>query len=133
MSVGAMSLMHINRVERLSKEEKQPANLLELRPKRNLEWETQPNANVVLLIPKFRNRLLVKWFVPMLSKPNIRLKLDERGSHIWRQCDGNTTVARMGEEMSTKFGEPLDTTYERIGKFVQQLARDKFVMLNIVE
>ncbi|MEK9138860.1 MAG: PqqD family protein [Bacteroidota bacterium] len=113
--------------------EQRPLNLLALKPKRNLEWETGQANTVVLVIPKFKNRLLIKWLVPMLAKPNIKVNLDERGSHIWRQCDGNTTVARMGEEMSTKFGEPLDSTYERIGKFVQQLARDKFVVLNIVE
>ena len=117
----------------MNKEEKRPPNLLTLKPKRNLEWETQPDDNVVLVIPKFRHRLLVKWFVPMLAKPNIRLKLDERGSYVWMHCDGNTTVAKLGEEMATKYGESLDSTYERIGKFVQKLARDKFVDLNIVK
>jgi hypothetical protein len=131
MFVGAMSLMYSNGVECVSKEEKPQANLLDLRPKRNLEWETQPNENVVLVIPKFRNRFLVKWFVPMLAKPNIRVKLDDRGSYVWRRCDGSMTVAKIGEEMSAVFREPIDVTYERIGKFLQKLVRDKFVVLDI--
>ena len=125
-----MSLIHSKRDELLSKEEKQPVNLLELKPKRNLEWETQPNGNVVLLIPKFRNQLLVKWFVPMLAKPNIRLKLDERGSFVWQRCDGTTTIEEIGKQMSSTFSEPLDSTYDRIEKFIQKFTRDKFLQLD---
>jgi hypothetical protein len=114
----------------LKAKQEEPANLLTLKPKRNLEWETQPNANVVLLIPKFRNRLLVKWFVPMLSKPNIRLKLDDRGSFVWQRCDGKTTIEEIGKQMSATFSEPLDSTYDRIGKFMQKFTRDKFLLLD---
>jgi hypothetical protein len=107
----------------------QPINLLELKPKRNLEWESRESDLVMLLVPKFKNPLLVKWFVPMLAKPNIKVKLDEFGSFVWTRCDGQTSVERMGEEMALKFGEPLESLYERIGKFVAKLARDKFVLL----
>jgi hypothetical protein len=130
MFVGAMSLKYIKRIERVNNKEEQPANLLELKPKRNLEWETQPNQNVVLLIPKFRNRWLVKWFVPMLAKPNIRVKLDERGSFVWRQCDGKTTIEEIGKQMSSTFSEPLDSTYDRIGTFMKKFTRDKFLLVD---
>jgi hypothetical protein len=129
MSVGAMSLMHMAEIESVKNKELQPLNLLTLKPRQNLEWETQPDGKVVLLIPKFTNRLLVKWFVPMLAKPRIRLKLDERGSYVWARCDGNMTVAEIGEQMSATFNEPVETTYERIGKFVSRFVQDKFLVL----
>lgn len=105
-------------------------NLLTLKPKRNLEWESGENSLVVLLVPKFRGKLLARWFVPMLAKPNIRVKLDERGSFVWQRCDGNTTVESIGEQMSTAFSEPLETAYDRIGMFVQKLSRDEFLLLD---
>jgi hypothetical protein len=103
-------------------------NLLELKPLRNLEWEGREDELVTLIIPKFKNKRIVKWFVPMLAKPNIKLKLDKYGSFVWSRCDGNTPVQKIGEEMSAAFGEPIDTLYERIGKFIGQLQRDKFIV-----
>lgn len=107
-----------------------PVNLLALKPERNLKWETADNNRVVLLVPKFRNRFVVRWFVPMLKKPNIRVKLDERGSFVWQRCDGRATVEEIGEQMALTFSESLDSTYERIEKFIQQFTRDKFVKLD---
>lgn len=104
-------------------------DLLSIKPKRNLEWETKEDSNVVLLIPKFKHPLLVKWFVPMLAKPNIKLKLDELGSYVWNKCDGQTSIESIGMEMSTKFGQPLEPMYERIGKFVAKLERNKYLLL----
>ncbi len=102
-------------------------NLLDLKPKRNLEWESREGDLVTLIIPKFKNKYFVRWFVPMLAKPNIKVKLDRFGSFVWLRCDGVMTVAQIGEEMATQFGEPVEQLYERIGKFLAKLAKDKFV------
>jgi hypothetical protein len=107
----------------------QDLNLLELKPRRNLEWEIREGDLITLVIPKFKSELVRKWFVPMLAKPNIRVKLDTFGSFVWNRCDGQTSVAAIGEEMSASFGEPLETLYERIGKFVAKLAHSKFLLL----
>lgn len=107
-------------------------NLLDLRPARNLEWEKGEDGLVAVLVPKFRNRYVVKWFVPMLAKPTIRVKLDARGSYVWTRCDGRATVGEIGKAMAAEFGEPLDAAYDRLAKFVQQLARNKFVLLSTV-
>ena len=104
-------------------------NLLELKPLRNVSWEMEGNDRVVLLVPKFRNRFVVKWFVPMLAKPNIRVKLDDRGSFVWQRCDGETSVYQIGEQMSEAFTEPIEATYERIGKFIHQLARSNSLVV----
>ena len=115
----------------MGRKDKKSVNLFALKPLRTLKWETRDNELIVLLIPKFRNRLAKKWFVPMLARPHIRVKLDAFGSYLWSRCDGNTTVEEIGEQMARKFGEPVEPLYDRIGKFVQTLARDKFIMLDI--
>lgn len=106
-------------------------NLLELKPRRNLEWESREGDLVTLVVPKFKNRWILRWFVPLLAKPNIRVKLDKFGSYLWRRCDGEATVKEIGEGMAAEFGEPLDSLYDRIGKFIQKLARDNFLILNM--
>jgi hypothetical protein len=106
-------------------------NLLDLKPRRNLQWETRENELVTVIIPKFKNKYLVKWFVPLLAKPNIKLKLDKYGSFVWSRCDGHTSVQQIGQDMAVAFGEPVETLYERIGTFVSKLERDKFLLLGI--
>jgi hypothetical protein len=104
-------------------------NLLELKPIRNLKWETGDKNETILLVPKFKNRYLLKWLVPRLKKQNFKVKLDEFGSFVWNHCDGNNTVGEIAEKMKIKFGEDFDPTCERIGKFVSQMIRDSFVIM----
>ena len=108
-----------------------PLNLLELKPIRNVEWERNGDESVVLLVPKFKNRLLVKWLIPQISKLRFQVKLDQYGSFIWNRCDGTTTVGEIAELMAEKFGQPVDSLHSRIGLFLQRLIRDKFLMLNV--
>jgi hypothetical protein len=109
----------------------QAVNLLELKPQRTLEWETLEDGRVALLIPRFRNRFAVKWFLPMFAKPHIRLKLDGYGSFVWSRCDGKTAVEEIGKAMSEQFGEAPDPLYERIGKFLHRLEHEKFLVIKI--
>jgi hypothetical protein len=106
----------------------QPSNLLDLRPKRNLEWETAGDR-VILLVPRFRGRISNKLLAPLFARPNIRVKLDSFGSYVWNRCDGGTTVMDIGEGMAETFGEPLDPLYDRIGRFLRTLARDRFLTM----
>jgi len=104
-------------------------NLLEIRPVRNLEWETEQNGTVVLLVPKFKNRYLVQYVLPHLKSPNFRVRLDEYGSAVWKMLDGNTTVGDISEKLKGTYGEEFDPRYERIGKFIANLAYNKFLLL----
>jgi hypothetical protein len=107
----------------------QQTNLLELKPRRSLEWETREEGLVTLIIPKFKSEFSRKWVLPNLAKPNIKVKLDSFGSFVWHRCDGATSVTNIGEEMAEKFGEPLEPLYERIGLFLSKLARGRFIEL----
>jgi hypothetical protein len=113
----------------MKQNETEKINLLDLKPSRNLKWETGEKNEVILFVPKFQNRLLVKYVMPNIKRPYFRIKLDDHGSLIWNLCDGNTTVGNMADKLKEKFGENFDPTYERIGKFVNQLLRDKFLTI----
>ena len=105
-------------------------NLFDLRPKRNAEWETGANGNVVVLVPKFRNPFMTRWLVPLLRNPFVRVKLDQFGSFVWSRCDGNTPVGEIADVMSTAFGEPVETIAGRLQRFINQLERGALVVLS---
>ena len=105
-------------------------NLLELKPRRNLSWQTNDNDRIVLLVPKFRSRLARKWVVPRLPKPDIRVTLDAFGSYVWQRCDGETTVEEIGRQMAEHFNEQLEPLYDRIGIFLRRLVKDRFLILD---
>jgi len=113
----------------VNSETAQALNLLELKPIRNARSETNEEGLVTLFVPKFQNQWTVRWLIPLLAKPNIRLKLDKYGSYIWNACDGNTTVRDIGQKMSEKFGEEADSLYERIGLFIRRLDESQSLLI----
>ena len=104
-------------------------NLLDLKPARNLSWEAGQDGRTVLLIPKFRKGLMAKWVQPKLRRPNFRIKLDENGSFIWDLCNGQRTVGEIARFMNEKHGADFDPKYERTGKFITQMLREKFLVI----
>ena len=105
-------------------------NLLELTPEQRVGWETAENGNVVVLIPKFQHELLVKWVLPRLKYPHVRVKLDKLGSFVWKQCDGRTTVAEMADRMRAEFQESAESAEDRIRTFLLMLEKSELVNLN---
>jgi hypothetical protein len=107
----------------------QALNLLDLKPIRNTRSETNEEGLVTLFVPKFQDQWTVRWLIPLLAKPNIRLKLDRYGSYIWNACDGNTTVRDIGRKMGEQFGEDADSLYERIGLFIRRLDESQSLLI----
>ena len=104
-------------------------NLLELTPSQRVSWESGENGTVVVLVPKFRNDLLVRWLVPRLRYPYVRLKLDPLGSFVWKQCDGRTSVSVIAERMQKEFGDSLQQVHDRIRTFLLMLEKTDVVDL----
>lgn len=112
----------------MSTQEKQFLNLWELQPKRNAQWETTEEGKIVVLVPKFRNAILVKLILPYLAKPFFRIKLDAVGTVIWQHCDGVTPVSRIAEILKEQFGQEVDPVDARINHFLNQLERGDLVI-----
>jgi hypothetical protein len=104
-------------------------NLLKLKPLRTNPWEKTADGTIVLIYPKFRSRFLRKYLLPLLAKPNFRIKLDAYGSFIWLRCDGGTDVASIAAEMRDHFGEEVEPVYERIGLFLRRMEFGDFIRL----
>ncbi len=78
---------------------------------------------MTVVIPKFTNRWLVRWLVPLLAKPDVRLRLDDLGSFVWRRCDGSRTVREIADEVREHFGGEPDPTLDRVVQFMRRLTR----------
>lgn len=96
-------------------------NFFDLIPERNCNFVKLENGLIAVMKPKFQNRLLVKYLIPRLKKPFITIHLDEIGSHIWQNCDGQKTIKQITERLRADFGEKVDPVSDRVILFFQKL------------
>ncbi len=113
----------------MNRREKKSVNLLELTPTQRVPWEPGENETVVVLLPKFRNPILVRWVMPRLKHPDIRIKLDRMGSFVWKLCDGTTTVGEMADRMMSEFGDSASGAHDRIRTFLLSLEKSDLINL----
>ncbi|MGE5313268.1 MAG: PqqD family protein [Acidobacteriota bacterium] len=106
-------------------------NLLDVRPKRLADWETADDGRVVILVPKFTNRFLVKALLPYLKSKHFRLQLDAYGTAFWNACTGGATVGSIIETMKRAFPDQAETMSERTISFTRNLFREKFIGYDI--
>ena len=109
------------------------ANLLDLIPDQKINFEESDDGIITLLKPKFENKFLVKYLLPRIRKPNFKIKLDQFGSFVWKQCDGNNTVAQIANLLKENFQDEIDPVYDRLAMFIQSLARYRFIEYNNYE
>lgn len=102
-------------------------NLYELIPQRKFNFELDNSNYVVILIPKFSNRFLVKNLMPRLRNPYIKIKLDEIGSAVWLEIDGKKTVGEIAENLINRFGDRIQPIEDRLSKFFTQLKLYNFI------
>ena len=97
-------------------------NLLDMVPVQNVEWNKKDDGKVTLEFPKLRSRLLRTIIKRMGVNPFAKVHLDEFGSFVWEQCDGNQPVYQIGKNLKSKFGDSIEPVYDRLGLFIRQLA-----------
>ncbi|TFG94463.1 MAG: PqqD family protein [Calditrichales bacterium] len=103
-------------------------NLLTLVPIRRMEWKTDPESGLIRIIkPKFIHPLMVKYILPRLKKPYYEIKLDAFGSFVWNSIDGHLTVDGIAGKMRETFGDAIEPVYDRLGEFITNLDRYKFI------
>ncbi len=102
-------------------------NLFEMIPDRAHEWVEDEAGRIRVLVPRYGNSALGRWFAAWIGRPHIHVKFDEIGSAIWRRCDGTTPVAEIARDLEARFGEALDPLEPRIGRFFAELDRGRLI------
>ncbi len=94
-----------------------------------VEWETGPEDGVILCIPKFRQRHLAKWFLPLLAKPALRVHLDRNGSTVWKLMDGSNSVEEICHRVCNEYGGDEADWANRVIRFILRLEKERFISL----
>ena len=102
-------------------------NLLDLIPRRIVEYEIDDERIVTVLMPRFRNRVMKRLFEPRLKRPFLKVKLDDVGSEVWLLCDGTRNVREIADTLRERFGSRIEPCHDRLGLFFQQLERARFI------
>ncbi len=90
------------------------------------------SQKVTLLVPRYSDPLFGRFIQPYLGekKKFIRLTLDQRGSWIWCQMDGQSTVAHMVCSFEKEFPNDLTDVPERLSGYLYSMWENKFVVLS---
>ncbi len=102
-------------------------NLLDLIPDQKAKYDESNDGLITILKPKFKNKILAKYLLPRLKSSNFKVNLDEFGSFVWNQCNGNNTIEQIGNLLKEKFEGDIEPVYDRLAVFIQSLARYKFI------
>ena len=106
---------------------KKEENYLEKVPvKGDFEWTTNDEGIVTLEIEN--KGIMNRIFQVLLKKPKITyIHLDENGSFVWQQIDGNLSITEIGMTVSERFGNDAEPLYERLAQFFKILETNKFI------
>jgi hypothetical protein len=102
-------------------------NTLDLTPIKLYSQETNEDGLVTVIIPKFKNKIVVKLVSPKLKSDHFKVKLDKFGSAVWTKINGKLKVEKIIKEIKIKFGDELQQEEERITKFIFQLYSQGFI------
>jgi hypothetical protein len=105
--------------------------ILDSVPRQARASEPQGDGCVAILVPKFGGRILAKWLMPRLRRPDFRVRLDALGSFVWERSDGTRTAREILAEVAARFPDLADPA-ARLALFLGQLAIQRHVTLTRV-
>ncbi len=102
-----------------------PPPFEDLAPVHRHRWEEREDGLVTVLVPKFTSRFARRWLVPLLARPEMRVRLDALGTFVWKQCDGTATLRQIADRVAAQFGGEREAALVGVVKFVRKLAREE--------
>ena len=108
---------------------KQEKNYLDFvpRPNKLFEWKKNKEDKIEIKIHNkgFYNKIAQLFF----KKPKYSwIELDEFGSFVWEQMDGEKTIYEIGNEVKKQFKEKAEPVYERLSQFMKILHKNHFIV-----
>lgn len=91
------------------------------------DWRVEDEIVTVDFVNKgFYNKIAQKVFK---SSKVSHIELDEFGSYVWQQVDGEKDILQIADLVKDKFGAKVEPLYERICKYFGVLENENFVKL----
>lgn len=88
---------------------------------RTRRTEHRDDARAQIMVPRFDGRILGRYLLPLLKKPEFPIVLDDIGSTVWGACDGSLTGEDILNILHERFGD-MDQQRQRLALFLRTLA-----------
>lgn len=111
------------------KKRKNRENFLDYTPKPNAlyEWIEKRDGHIEISV---KNRGLCNRTAQLFfHKPKVsKIELDDFGSFVWKQMNGEKSIYEIGKEVRNRFGKTAEPLYTRLAKFVKILHENNFIV-----
>lgn len=111
------------------------------KPENFMDYVPRPNRTNEVTVSKDGNVTVhIKWRGPyhkiatvLFHRPSVsHIDLDDIGSFIWKQMDGERTVQDIYERMRQKYPN-MEQPLERLIKYIRILHNNKLIVYNIID
>jgi hypothetical protein len=95
-----------------------------------MEYEVKEDGRVDILMPRFKHPVLKKALQPRWKQEYIPIHLDEVGSAIWLQIEGNVRVGELCsrlQEIHPDKLQPAAETEKRVTQFLSVLYQQRYI------
>jgi len=109
---------------------KNDKNFLEFVPVKSekIEWQLNDKGLVQLIV--WRNSLFDKIVRKLFNTPEKSvIDLDEQGSNVWENIDGEKNIYELSQLQKEKFGTKAEPVYNRIVTYINMLNNNSFITL----
>jgi hypothetical protein len=106
-------------------------NLLELIPVKNKKLQTVIREDGLINIVRLRDTLTEKIVCSVFKAPDtLTVKLDEYGSFVWNNINGENTVKEIAHNLKSFFGEETEPVYERLATYIIILKKNDMITIS---
>ena len=107
---------------------KQKENYLERIPEKAQKFRWSENENGIVTIEIDNKGIFNRLLQLIAKKPKVSyIHLDENGSFVWKQIDGERDLIEIGKLVEEHFGEKANPVYERLVKYFAMLESMGFI------
>jgi hypothetical protein len=100
---------------------------LEFRFRRRLKWAEAEDGKAVVLRPRFGESRAGRWLESLLGLSPYRIRLDEIGTLVWKNCDGKLTAGDIAGQLRSEFGDKVEPAEDRLQHFIAQMNRARMI------
>lgn len=96
-------------------------------PKKNVDYdydEESKTYTILMAHTGLNHKLAQKiWHNPKIT----RVRLEGMGNTVWEAINGQNSIEDIGEILKEIYGEKAEPLYERLGQYLRNLERNKFI------
>ena len=103
-------------------------NFLEYRPARSPANTWDMNDAGLVTVHMVHRGFYAALAQKLFHRPRVsHIELDELGSFVFQQIDGERTVEQIAQKVKAQFGEKADPLYDRLTQYLNILRSNRFV------